>query len=276
MRPEISSEFTILSEVFQLIRHNPLKHGRRVASLYMFSFIAGPEIGNLVRSAYIVTRHIDDVLDGDRKISVDPKQYASTLHEEIRTGNFSNNPISHLAQYTLQRFEQAALPGDNPRQDWTNSIDSMLFDYDRAQEKRVLSQQRLQLYYENTFMPVLNLMLIGIRSRLRAADMPQLAQCMGRVYSILDIQEDWPRGIINIPLEIFESSNLSVDNTVQEVWRNPSVQQWFQQELSESRRDLVTTEAELRCQAEPLTFSVCNERISHMLRVIRKQIGSNF
>lgn len=78
----------------------------------------------------------------------------------------------------------------------------------------------------------------------------------------------------NIPSDILEVSGLTTDHAAQEVAANPLVKQWFQKELSDSRKDLVALQKNLKYKLsidEPLTLQACNERINHMLGVIRSK-----
>lgn len=188
------------TESARLLIHEPRKYAGLVAGLYLLS-LKDCDVGNVTRASYLFVRHIDDLLD-ESKQSDEKLPYVLTLRNEIVSNTFTKNPkISTLVQYSLDILERKARPEDNPRQDFVSVIDAMVFDYNRAGERRVLSKQELENYYHDTFFPVVNIALIGLGSQFRAIDIPELSYGQGRVFTVRDLEEDWQRGVINIPKE---------------------------------------------------------------------------
>jgi len=89
-----------------------------------------------------------------------------------------------------------------------------MFDYHRAKERRLLSSEELETYYHHAFFPPVNLLLMGLGSKFRAEDVPELSYGQGRVYSVRDLETDWKRGVINIPKEVLDQSGMSPESEV--------------------------------------------------------------
>lgn len=131
------------------------------------------------------------MLDGDSQIADNPLDYALSLRSQIESGIYSDKPaIIGLARYAISALERKSRPGDNPRLEFLNVVDSIIFDYQRSRERRPLSSEELENYYKRSFFPVVNLMLIGLGSRFRASDIPELSFCQGRVYTVRDLEDD--------------------------------------------------------------------------------------
>ena len=196
------------------------------------------------------------------------------MRDQIATGEFTSTPpIVDLAQYALVGLNEKAQKGDDPRQDFLNTIDAITFDYERSRNRQSLSLERLEMYYQRAFFPVVNLMLVGLGSKLRAIDIPALSFCQGRVYTVRDLEEDWQRGIINIPTEVLSEGELSPNSPFQTVRNNNVVNTWFSSELLRSKPELLILQGRLKVSSERLTYLMCNGLIQPMLKLIG-QFGS--
>lgn len=262
-------EAKVATEAGRLIMRDPGKYAGAVKGLYLLSFVSC-DLGQAARSSYFFLRHIDDVLDGDRKDVENPFTYVQDIRDHIATGNATDQPIALLAYDALSRLEKKAKAEDDPKKDFLASMDGMLFDYERAQDRRVLTEEALQQYYKTTFFSVLNLMFIGLESKLRAEDVPALSYCQGKVYSIRDLEKDWKGGIINIPQEVLTAASLSSQNSYEEVQAAPQIQEWMTQELLQSKRQLILTQGVITATSEWTTQRLCDGLIDPMLHYIDK------
>ncbi|HUQ85345.1 MAG TPA: squalene/phytoene synthase family protein [Candidatus Limnocylindrales bacterium] len=228
-------EKTITAESVALLRKNPAKYSALVGGLYLLS-TQGLELGQLGRASYFFARHVDNILDGDRQVREDPLSYAVNLRNQIAERKFDpKDPIAHLAEYSLGVFDRIKRPEDNPQQDILDLIDVMIFDHERAKDRRALSADDLEEYYYRTVYPGTNLMLTGFRSQLRAGDIPQFSTELGRIYSARDLDEDWTEGFINIPKEILDLAGLTPASSLEEVRGNSTIDTWFDDELTRSK-----------------------------------------
>lgn len=256
-------------ESARLLLREPSKYAGLVAGFYLLS-LKDCELGKVTRAYYLFFRHIDDFLDEPKNRTDEQITYVLNLRNQIVSGNFNGNPkIGELAKYSLEAFERKARSTDNPRQDFVNVIDAIVFDHKRAGERRVLSQKELDDYYHATFFPVVNLALIGIDSQFRAKDIPALSYGQGRVFSVRDLKEDWQRGVINIPKEVLGQTQLTQHSSIEELKTNPTVTNWLRSELSESELALLAVKAKLKASGEKITPLLCNGVIKTASRLMR-------
>lgn len=262
-------EMLCAQEAFRLLKRGPAKYINRVTGLYLLS-LADPKIGRTARASYYFVRHIDDLLDGDTKINSNLLDYTLELRSHIEQGTPTKIPISSLADYAIAELEKKALPEDNPRKDFIDSIDSMMFDHIRSKSRQTLTQQELDQYYWQTFSSVLNIMTIGVGSNIRAVDIPEMSYCQGRVYSARDLDDDWNTGIINISHEILTEGGLTSFSSVSDVKSNATTKSWLIQDLQRSKTDLDGLQSRLQTRGDPLTVRVCNRLIDPMYKLIER------
>jgi len=122
----------------------------------------------------------------------------------------------------------------------------MVFDYERSKERRTLTSQELGDYYWKTFSPVINILLIGLKSDLRAQDIPALAMTQGELYTIRDLPTDWKRGTINIPGEVLSSSGLTSNSSFVELANSRNLQDWFGDIAAKSKHELLVLQVHVK------------------------------
>ncbi len=261
-------------EAIRLLWRDPVKYARGVTGMYLLT-AKGVELGQIARASFFFFRNQDDCLDGDRTDIQDPISYVLACRYQIASGVYTGKPpIVDLAKFAIGGLSQRGKDGDNPKQNFLDEIDVMLFDYHRAKERKVLTRSELDKYYENTFFPVVNIMLIGINSRLRATDIPELSFCQGRIYSIRDLDTDWTRGTINIPSEVLEQAKLSTSSTIREIRSSSVVRSWFRQQLNQSQDELPNLETRLAKADEGLTSMLCMGLVHPLYRLSKRYLSA--
>lgn len=257
-------------EAARLLTRNPIKYIRGVSGMYLLS-IKGFELGQVARACFFFFRNIDDVLDGDRKDIKNPLSHILACRKQISSGKYSGRPqIVNLVKFATERLQRKAKLGDDPKQNFLDEIDVILFDHQRAKKREVLTSRKLKKYYQQTFFPVINLMLIGLNSKLRANDIPELSFCQGKVYTVRDLDTDWARGVINIPKEVLKKAKLTANSTVDKIKSSPTIIEWFRKELLQCQKDLSILEAKLKSTNESLTTRMCMG-LAHPLYKLSKQ-----
>ncbi len=258
-------------EAFRLIRKEPPGQFGLVLGLYALS-CKERELGKVARSSYFFMRHMDDLLDGDMKTGVNPLPYALEVRRQIETDDFPGTPsISTLADYSIRTLNSRSREGDNPRKDFLTEIDSIIFDHERSKERRVLAEVELDEYYWRTFSPVVNILLIGLKSQLRAKDIPALSISQGRLYTIRDLGTDWQRGIINIPQEVLNTAGLNRNSSIEQLRQNQLLQDWFRKQAAISKEELIPLQKQIKETGEGLTLAICNHLIRWMIDFSHKQ-----
>ncbi len=266
MKREIETEIYSARESIDLVLRRP-NYVKNVIGLYALTFY-GAERSRLMRASYLPVRKVDDALDGDAPKIKNPLLYARTLRDNIARNIFGKSPEEQLLRYSLDVLEEKRKPNDDPRGDFVRAIDAIIFDHERASERRVLSAEKIEQYYHNAFDPVINITLLAIDSNLRSGDIPSLSYSQGRVYSARDFKEDWQRGIINVPEEVISSAGLYPRSSFEEAGGNSKITDWFHQSLVVTKPDLLEAQLLLNQSGERQTQVVGNSLISPMLKYI--------
>lgn len=233
--------------------------------------VTGFEHGRLMRASYLPIRFIDDLLDGDVKGMKDPLGYTLQVQKEIETGPMVySNRTSELIQRALVELERKAHLDDEPRKDFIRTIDIILFDYYRVMDRQALKQEVLDHYYSWLFDPARNISLIAMDSQLRAINIPTLSIAQGRIYSIRDIENDWIRGIINIPQELLNKVGLTSNSSYKQIISNPEIKQWINNTLLQTKPELLELKYYLKNlpTSEKWTVLICSSLINPMLKFI--------
>lgn len=260
-------------EAARLLTRNPIKYIRGVSGMYLLS-IKGFELGQLARACFFFFRNIDDALDGDRKDIKNPLRYVLNCRKQISSGKYrENTQIINLAKFAIERLQKKSKKGDHPKQNFLDEIDIILFDHQRIKKRKILTTKEIKNYYKKTFFPVINLMLIGLNSKLRANNIPQLSFCQGRIYTVRDLDTDWARGVINIPKEVLKRAKLTTNSTVERVKSNPIIIGWFRKELLQCQKDLPILEAKLQSTNESLTTRMCMGLINPLYKLSKQYLN---
>lgn len=266
MKNEIEIEILAAKEAFDFVKRRPSAI-KMFAGQYLLSLF-GLERSRVLRTAYNPVRFVDDLLDGDAQGFAQPLPYVLDLNHRIATNSLGNSRIERQLRYSLDVLESKAKQNDDPRGDFIKAIDTIVFDHERATERRVLSTEEIEKYYRNAFDPVINITLQAIDSDLRSRDIPVLSYGQGRVYSARDFKVDWERGIINVPGDVISSAGLTSGSPFGEVCGNQKIIDWFHQSLVATKPDLLDVQLLLRQSEEKQTQVVGNSLISPMLKFI--------
>lgn len=226
-------------EAFELVKRSP-KYWLMVLSFYLKG-IGNALPAKVFRAGYFFARHIDDVLDGDRpSITSDPKTYVESIVESMDASE-GGPEIVELYRFTVKHLAAMVHADESPEAYFKRVIkDAMLFDYERAQERRILSSEELEQYYEDTFEPVMDIALIGTGSSMRCTDIPEAIWTQGHLYSIRDLSDDLSAGIINIPREVLEESSIDTSKpfSAEDAYADPVISKWVEDEIALAKTKL--------------------------------------
>jgi membrane-associated phospholipid phosphatase len=145
----------------------------------------------VLRAGFCLAQHIDDVLDGDRRVSGDPVAYVRGL-----LGG-APGPLAPLSAFVL-----AELSRRNGRDTLEALVEVLIEDRRRMDARRTMSAAALAEHHHKTFRLSLDLTLIAVGSHLRAEDAPRLVDALSWCSPIRDLDEDLAKGLINIPEEV--------------------------------------------------------------------------
>lgn len=159
----------------------------------------------LLRASYCLAQHVDDVLDGDRKIQEDPAAYAQAVLRGLRgEAPFGNSVAERLAEYVAGEMRSFETERDDPRGDLIKLFEVLLEDRRRMDARRALPAAELAELHRKTFFYSFNLTFILAGAETRATEEPELIGALSWVSPVRDLWQDLEKGLINIPAEVLE------------------------------------------------------------------------
>src|SRR5947209_5391830 len=190
----------------------------------------------VLRAAYCLAQHVDDVLDGDRQIKGDPEEYTLAVIRGLRgEAPFGTTAAEQLAAFVageLGRFESERTdPRDHPRSDLVKLFEVLIEDRRRMDAGRTLSAAALAEQHRLTFFYSLNLALVLAGSSLRAGDAPDLVAALAWCLPVRNLDLDLEKGLINVPAEVLARAGWNGDPAIlATALDTPAVQDWLRAE----------------------------------------------
>ena len=215
----------------------------------------------VLRAAYCLAQHVDDVLDGDRRIKENPEDYVLAVVRGLRGETpFGRTTADQLAEFVgaeLGRYESERdysrnSPRDHPRSDLVKLFEVLLEDRRRMDARRTLSAEALAEQHRLTFFYSLNLTLILAGSNLRADDAPDVVAALAWCSPVRDLTLDLEKGLINIPAEVLARAGWNGDPAILETALDtPAVQDWLRGEHRRGAAAIQALGSRLKDVAEP-------------------------
>ncbi len=216
-------------------RHFVLRHRRYLFTLiviYRYSLGRWRQT-RIIRAGYCLIQHVDDVLDGDRRVGRDPEGYVRQLLRQISDDGYDEASfVSSLARHVVTSLPNYDDGSGSAKADLLCLFDLLLSDYRRRKGRLLLTSEELREHHRRTFCSSLNLTLIVCGAELRAADAGELISALAWCSVMRDLEEDINKGLMNIPVEVLEqaaghdASALEYNQLV----RSPAVQDWIRAE----------------------------------------------
>lgn len=240
MLNRLQLEIFIAKEYGRLILRQPKKYIKYAVRDY---FLWMTRIAPALRPAYLICRIIDDIADGERNIPPNFESFIAlvdTAQEQILSGAVvKKSMIMFLLQYAILLTSRRERIQGETQKAYADTFNAMIVEYKRRTNKQLLSQKELiSVHTSSSYFPH-NIGLICLGSNNRAADTPELAELIGRIDALRDIEKDLQLGIVNIPNTIMNVSNCSYSSIVenpQRVYTYPAIRKWAQRELDEGEK----------------------------------------
>jgi hypothetical protein len=264
-------EVSIVREYGRLVCRTPrkfLQQARRDYSLRFSGFAPGWQAANLA------CRIIDDIADGERRLIPGFASFPALI-TQIRGQIIDRTPMTgslllELLEEAITVVERRDRRAGETRESFVGLLDAMLVEYQRRIERRVLPKQTLiEIHIASSVHP-LNLSLICLGSRTRTAKVPALAEFIGRMGVLRDLERELGMGIINIPREVLPE-NACVDQLIarpRSIRRMESVTDWIR---AEARDGLELAEQVRNSRLDPLARRVTQNQIQLYLRYAQQQ-----
>jgi membrane-associated phospholipid phosphatase len=225
-------------------RHFVLRHRRYLFTLiviYRYSLGRWRQT-RIVRAGYCLTQHVDDVLDGDRRVSSDPEAYVNELLRQIADDDYDEASfVSSLTRYVVTTLRGYGKGSDSADQDLLCLFDLLLFDHRRRKDRLLLASDELREHHRRTFFYSLNLTLLVCGSELRAEDAGELISALAWCSVMRDLEEDLNKGLINVPVTVLDQAAKQGAATLEydQLISTPAVRNWIRAEYV---RGLAATE----------------------------------
>jgi membrane-associated phospholipid phosphatase len=186
----------------------------------------------VLRAAYCLAQHVDDVLDGDRRIKDDPEAYVLAMMGGLQglrsEAPFGETTADQLAQFVAAEMGRFENERDDPWSDLLKLFEVLLEDRRRMDARRTMSAEALAGQHRRTFFYSLNLTLILAGSSLRAADAPDLIAALAWCSPVRDLEKDLAKGLINIPAEVLAQVGWDgAPETLEITLDTPAVRDWL-------------------------------------------------
>lgn len=239
-------EIICLGEFKQFIQRH-LRYFSLFLVIYAKSIFHWKET-RIIRVGYCFAQALDDILDGDRYINSESYDYVQDIIKQIETNSFNEqDPLSLLGKYVVEKLDEYNSEKDNPYYDLMQLLEILLFDRKRVMEKILLNKKELLEHHRKTFYHSLNLTLILTKAEYRAEDVKDLVDELSWCSPMRDLEEDLKKGLVNIPKEVLEQSNLTEPEKYphSEIVKSSNVQDWIRQEYEFGLKSIQNFELQL-------------------------------
>lgn len=256
---------TIKSRGFRAFR----QYGLYFAGMWAYGLVSSAR-GSIIRSGYFWLRHIDDVADGDKPL---PSGYEDRQQFLQRKRSLAEQLFFHSEATVYGDREDILLAdyystsrklGISLGNESLAILDTIILDEERARNRRVLTQEELDEYFEKLDFACGEGALKVAGENCDSKDLSALSWAVRTMFNLRDFPRDLAQGIINISAE--EMADYGVDLSqidgvanVEDVVIYEPIRRWYQDQvpqglgfLQESRR--VLRELDLK----PLTSFALN------------------
>ena len=230
-------ELFILGYFMRLLRRNFKKYFTVAGFTYSLGALG---LYPSSKPTYFFCRYIDDLADGDYELP-NGQTFESFINALVTFLNSADRKASSTIELVLAdavRKLQKSTDLATIQAELTHFLNSMLLDYQRRTDRKALNQAEINELYHRSFSAVLKLALLGFGIQLDNHYVDKLGLVQGKIYALQDIEEDLSQSIINVPAELIEKAEFSIDALVQtpgQFTATKHFESWRQKELQEAK-----------------------------------------
>jgi hypothetical protein len=202
--------------------------------LYLYSF-KSLRRAHFLRIGFAVLQHLDDVLDGDRKIDENALHYLERMtntkpgSEKEARGHYR---MRQLISYFFSILDRCTTPKHHPNEDFLLLMEALKFDYLRRENKLILPAAELIAHHHQTFYHSVNILLALAGSSKSANEERELVEALCWCSPMRDIKDDYSIGLINVPSEIIKES----EQRGKDIFSSEAFNQWKMREFSQVQK----------------------------------------
>jgi hypothetical protein len=230
----IKIEYICFTELFLLVKRD-VRYLYLVVSMYSRSLFAWNE-ARLLRAAYCLARHVDDVLDGDRNVRQDPVIYVRNIIHQIEIETFDPlDPISRLTAFIFTELENRYDTLNTVKNLLLELFSTMMTDYSRVHDRLLYPEKQLDDLLYKILACALDITLIISRADTRSTDISDLIYAQVCLYTVRDLQPDLAKNIINIPENVMRAATGDAVTLVdyQKLTQSQPVLEWRQKKFQQ-------------------------------------------
>lgn len=182
------------------------QYGRFFVLFWAYGLLE-PERARLLKSSYFWLRHVDDIADGDKDLPagyVDKQQYLHFKRQaavDLFSGK-SDAVVGDREDLLLVDYLLASRKlGIDLRKESLAVLDTIIFDEERARNRRVPSQQELDDYFQKLDFACVEGAIKVAGDNIPPTDLADLSWATRTVFNLRDFPRDFAQGIINISRE---------------------------------------------------------------------------
>ena len=223
-------EALCLREFWQFVRRHP----RYLAVFFALFRASIPRWRRTrpLRAAYCVAQYADDVLDGDRRVPIEPEAQVRSILGVLAGGAPSGPASPEKAAEQLAAFLAAELD-PAARGEMSELLELLIEDRRRMDARRTMTALALAEHHRRIFFLSLDLTFQLAGARLRAGDTPELLEAFTWCSPVRDLEEDLAKGLINIPEDVLaEAGWTGREPELGPALDAPAVREWLRREHS--------------------------------------------
>ncbi len=262
MREVRSCELQCLRQ-FTLFTLRHVRYGFIALTLYGLS-LRNWKLAKRLRHGFCALQLIDDLLDGDRKCEREPKNFVT----EALASNKCDSELEELVWAFRHQIKD--LPEcEEIHKLFDDVVAAMIFDRDRVVSRLQLDSEQLRRQHHRTFSASLDLVLACMQSKLRVKDVPAILDVFAWCSMFRDLEEDLAKGLVNIPIEVFEGKWPAAVPTVN--WaKDERVQKWLMEEADSAMRSILESRRLLALLPDESGKKVFHLFLNSMSRYLKK------
>ncbi|NIV18357.1 MAG: phosphatidic acid phosphatase [Woeseiaceae bacterium] len=222
----------------------------------------------VLRVGFCLLQAVDDLLDGDRPATTDPRVVALDIARQLEDGDFATDHLSALAESLAEDLRPLQTTAEDPLAEVSALIHHMAIDRQRVEQGLVFNAEELRRHHRTTFSHSLNLLLTAAGSSTRADDVPELVDAFGWCSTVRDLEDDLEQGLVNVPADVVAAAQHEGASVidVRQFVATEAVRRWFAAELERAEALL-----EAHGRRRPASDDPTGQRI---LRIFDRSIGA--
>src|SRR3989344_2175511 len=193
------------SIAFEAIKSRGLRglkqYGRFFALFWAYGLLE-PDRAKLLKSSYFWLRHVDDIADGEKALPVNYQSKQEFLQSKRAACKnlFSGKSTAVGDREDILLVDYLSISrklGIDLEEESLNVLDTIIFDEERARNRRIPNQQELDDYFQKVDSACVGGAIKVAGDSFQSNDLSDLSWATRIVFNLRDFPRDFAQGIIN-------------------------------------------------------------------------------